>query len=148
MLLPVKVKIVEVGPRDGLQNEKEIVPPPVKIDLIDKLSASGLRYIEASSFVSPKAIPQLGDAKTVFDNITRKDGVTYAALVPNEKGMAGALECGVTEIAVFTAASESFTQKNINAGIEESFARFAPVIETAKAHNIPVRGYVSCVAGT
>ncbi len=147
MPLPVKVKIVEVGPRDGLQNEKEIVPPPVKIDLIDKLSASGLRYIEASSFVSPKAIPQLGDAKTVFDNITRKDGVTYAALVPNEKGMAGALECGVTEIAVFTAASESFTQKNINAGIEESFARFAPVIETAKAHNIPVRGYVSCVAG-
>jgi len=164
MTLPERVKIVEVGPRDGLQNEKTILPHYVKIDLINRLSESGLSYIEASSFVSPKAIPQLGDAKIVLDEITRKSGVTYAALVPNIKGLENALDMsptpnppplqggrikvgGLEEVAIFTAASETFCQKNINASIDESFIRFAPVMELAKAHNIRVRGYVSCVAG-
>ncbi len=141
------VKIYEVGARDGLQNEKQIVPSEIKIALIDRLSDSGLHYIEATSFVSPKAIPQLGDAAEVMAGITRKDGVHYPVLVPNERGMESALAAGVTEIALFTAASESFTKANINASIDESFARFAPVIEAAKAHNILIRGYVSCVLG-
>jgi hydroxymethylglutaryl-CoA lyase len=142
-----KIKLYEVGPRDGLQNEKSIIPTATKIALIDRLSETGLRYIEATSFVSPKAIPQLGDAADVMAGIARKAGVSYPVLVPNERGMEGALAANVTEIAVFTAASEAFTQKNINATILESFERFAPVIETAKAHNIKIRGYVSCVLG-
>ncbi len=141
------VKIYEVGARDGLQNEKQIVPSAVKIELIDRLSESGLRYIEATSFVSPKAIPQLGDAADVMAGITRKSGVEYPVLVPNARGMEGALEAGVTQIALFTAASESFTRANINASIDESFTRFASVIDIAKAHNISIRGYVSCVLG-
>lgn len=147
MAFPKSVRIYEVGPRDGLQNEKEAISTPVKIELIDRLSETGLRHIEATSFVSPKAIPQLGDAADVMAGITRKKGITYPVLVPNERGMEGALAAGVSEIAVFTAASESFTKANINATIDESFQRFAPVIETAKAGGIKVRGYVSCAAG-
>lgn len=141
------IKIYEVGPRDGLQNEKQQVPTATKIELINRLSDTGLRYIEATSFVSPKAIPQLGDAADVMAGITRKDGVTYPVLVPNMRGMEGALVADITEIALFTAASEEFTQKNINATIAESFERFMPVIETAKAKNIKIRGYVSCALG-
>jgi hydroxymethylglutaryl-CoA lyase len=147
MTLPAHVKIYEVGPRDGLQNEKSQVPTATKIALINRLSDSGLKYIEATSFVSPKAIPQLDDAADVMAGIVRKDGVVYPVLVPNERGMDGALAANVTEIALFTAASEAFTKANINATIDESFARFAPVIERAKAHKIKIRGYVSCVLG-
>lgn len=145
--IPSRVKLYEVGPRDGLQNEKQSVPTSIKIELIDRLSQTGLAHIEASSFVSPKAIPQLGDAAEVMVGIARKTGVSYPVLVPNVKGMEGALAAGVDEIAVFTAASEAFTKANINATIDESFERFAPVMEMAKAHNIKVRGYVSCVLG-
>jgi hydroxymethylglutaryl-CoA lyase len=146
--MPVKkVKIYEVGPRDGLQNEKQTVPASVKIALIDRLSETGLKYIEATSFVSPKWVPQLADAAEVMAGIKRRPGVVYPVLVPNEKGMEGALAAHAQEIAVFAAASESFSPKNINCSIDESLARFVPVIETAKAHNIPVRGYVSCVVG-
>jgi isopropylmalate/homocitrate/citramalate synthase len=147
MAFPKSVRIYEVGPRDGLQNEKEAISTPVKIELIDRLSQTGLRHIEATSFVSPKAIPQLGDAADVMAGITRKKGITYPVLVPNERGMEAALAAGVSEIAVFTAASESFTKANINATIDESFERFGPVMETAKAGGIKVRGYVSCAAG-
>ncbi|MCD8496870.1 MAG: hydroxymethylglutaryl-CoA lyase [Alphaproteobacteria bacterium] len=147
MAFPPSVRIYEVAPRDGLQNEKESIPTAVKIELINRLSQTGLTHIEATSFVSPKAIPQLGDAAEVMAGIECKKGVTYPVLVPNERGMEGALAAGVAEIAVFTAASESFTKANINASIDESFARFAPVMETAKANNIKVRGYVSCAAG-
>jgi isopropylmalate/homocitrate/citramalate synthase len=147
MSIPKFVRLYEVGPRDGLQNEKQSIPTDVKIELINRLSQTGLTHIEASSFVSPKAIPQLGDAAEVMAGITRKDGVTYPVLVPNECGMEGALAAGVNEIAVFTAASEAFTKANINATIEESFVRFAPVLDMAKARNIKVRGYVSCALG-
>lgn len=141
------VKIYEVGPRDGLQNEKSQIPTATKIELINRLGNTGLKSIEATSFVSPKAIPQLGDAAEVMAQITRKEGVSYPVLVPNARGMEGALAANVTEIALFTAASEAFTKANINATIDESFARFAPVIESAKANNILIRGYVSCVLG-
>lgn len=141
------IKIYEVGPRDGLQNEKQEIPTDVKIELINRLSASGLDHIEATSFVSPHAIPQLGDAKDVMAGIQRLDHISYPVLVPNMRGMEGALEAGVTEIAVFSAASESFTKKNINASIEESFRRFEPVIDAAKINGIKIRGYVSCVLG-
>jgi hydroxymethylglutaryl-CoA lyase len=146
-MMPAKVRLYEVGPRDGLQNEKQVVSADVKVELIDRLSQSGLRHIEAASFVSPKWVPQMGDAAEVMARIRRAQGVVYPVLVPNEKGMEGALAAKVTEIAVFTAASESFTQKNINCTIQESMDRFAPVIETAKAHGIKVRGYVSCALG-
>jgi len=142
-----KVRIYEVGPRDGLQNEKEIVPAAVKIGLIDRLSETGLTHIEATSFVSPKWVPQMGDAAEVMAGIKRKKGMSYPVLVPNEKGMEGALAAKAEEIAIFTAASESFTQKNINCSIAESLERFAPVMEAAKKNGIKVRGYVSCVAG-
>lgn len=147
MSFPSKIRLYEVGPRDGLQNEKQIVPAAVKIELIDRLSASGLTHIEAASFVSPKWVPQMGDAAAVMSGIKRKSGVTYPALVPNERGMEDAVKAGVTEIAVFTAASETFAQKNINCTIAESFDRFAPVMAAAKANRIKVRGYVSCVVG-
>ena len=147
MTLPAFVKIYEVGPRDGLQNEKQNIPTDIKIDLINRLSGTGLTYIEATSFVSPKAIPQLGDAAAVMNNISRKPDIHYPVLVPNMRGMEGALAANVTEIALFTAASETFTQKNINASIADSFERFAPVITAAKDNNIRVRGYVSCVLG-
>lgn len=147
MAFPERVRIYEVGPRDGLQNEKVILPAAIKIDLIDRLSDTGLTHIEATSFVSPKWVPQMGDAAGVMEGIARKADVSYPVLVPNEKGMESAVAAGVTEIAVFAAASESFSQKNINCSIAESLARFAPVMAAAKAHNIKVRGYVSCVVG-
>ncbi len=140
MALPLSARIYEVGPRDGLQNEKTILPAAVKIDLINRLSETGLTYIEATSFVSPKWVPQMGDAAEVMAGIKRKSGVTYPVLVPNEKGMEGALASGATEIAVFAAASESFSQKNINCSIDESLERFKPVMALAQKNNIQVRG--------
>ena len=147
MALPTQVRVYEVGPRDGLQNEKVILPASVKIELINRLSETGLTHIEATSFVSPKWVPQMGDAPEVMAGIERKAGVTYPVLVPNEKGMEGALAAGATEIAVFAAASEGFSQKNINCSIAESLERFKPVIAMAQKNNINVRGYVSCVVG-
>lgn len=147
MSLPKKIKIYEVGPRDGLQNEKQIVPTDVKVGLIDRLSKTGLTAIEATSFVSPKWVPQMGDATDVMAKIAREDGISYPVLVPNEKGMEAAIAAGVSEIAVFAAASEMFSQKNINCSIEESIERFRPVMKMAEDANIAVRGYVSCVAG-
>lgn len=141
------VRIVEVGPRDGLQNEKAIVPTAAKIELIDRLSATGLRTIEATSFVSPKWVPQLADAAEVFAGIARRPGVRYPVLVPNEQGYERARAVGADEIAVFTAASEAFNRKNINASIDESLARFAPVLARAKDDGVAVRGYVSTVLG-
>ncbi|KAI8608905.1 hypothetical protein BC830DRAFT_906309 [Chytriomyces sp. MP71] len=141
------VKIVEVGPRDGLQNEKTLVPTPVKVALINKLAATGLPVIEATSFVSPKWVPQMGDASQVFAQIVKRKGVSYPVLTPNLKGFEAALAVGVKEVAVFGAASESFSKTNINASIAESLERFKVVMEAAKANNVRVRGYVSCVLG-
>lgn len=141
------VTIVEVGPRDGLQNEKKLLPAAVKIELIDRLSATGLKIIEATSFVSPKWVPQLADAADVFTAIKKAAGVTYPVLVPNEQGYLRAREVNVREIAIFTAASETFSQKNTNASIDESLARFIPVIENAQADEVSVRGYISTVLG-
>lgn len=141
------VRIVEVGPRDGLQNETTIIPAEAKIALIDRLSATGLRTIEATSFVSPKWVPQLADAAEVFAGIQRRAGVAYPVLVPNIHGYQRARSVGAEEVAVFTAASETFNRKNINAGIDESIARFQPVLEQAKADGVRVRGYVSTVLG-
>ncbi len=146
-MYPNQVRIVEVGARDGLQNEKAIVSTASKIELIDRLSACGLRSIEATSFVSPKWIPQLADATEVYAGIEKKVGVSYPVLVPNLQGYERARVVNVSEIAVFTAASEAFTQKNINASIDESIERFRPVIERAQADGIKVRGYVSTVLG-
>ena len=145
--LPDRVRIVEVGPRDGLQNEKVQVATADKIELVDRLSATGLQSIEATSFVSPTWVPQLADAAEVFSGITRRPGVHYPVLVPNLQGYERARAVGVDEVAVFTAASEAFNRKNINAGIDESLARFAPVIERARADGVAVRGYVSTVLG-
>lgn len=139
------VTIYEVGPRDGLQNEARRVPTADKVALVDRLADCGLRFIEVSSFVSPRWVPQLADAAEVFAGIARRPGVTYAALVPNVRGYLAARQAGAGEIAVFTAASETFTRRNINASIDESFARFAPIVEAARADGVPVRGYVSCV---
>ena len=141
------VRIVEVGPRDGLQNEKTLIATADKIELINRLSRTGLRSIEATSFVSPKWIPQLADASEVFSAIQRRPGVSYPVLVPNEKGYERAREVGAQEVAVFTAASEAFTLKNINAGIDESIERFRPVLERAQSEGVKVRGYVSTVLG-
>lgn len=141
------VRIVEVGARDGLQNEKTIVPTATKIELIDRLSATGLRTIEATSFVSPKWIPQLADAAEVFVGIARKPGVAYPVLVPNLQGYERARAVGAEEVAVFAAASEAFSRKNVNASIDESIERFAPVLERAEADGVKVRGYVSTVLG-
>ncbi len=147
MNTPTAVRIVEVGPRDGLQNEKTIIPAATKIELIDRLSRTGLRAIEATSFVSPKWIPQLADAAEVFTGIERRPGIAYPVLVPNEKGYQRAREVGADEVAVFTAASEAFNQRNINASIDESIERFRPVLERAKAEGVRVRGYFSTVLG-
>jgi hydroxymethylglutaryl-CoA lyase len=141
------VRIVEVGARDGLQNEKTLLPADVKIALIDRLSATGLATIEATSFVSPQWVPQLADAAEVFRGIRKVPGVSYPVLVPNEQGYARAREAGAREVAVFTAASEAFNRKNINASIDESLERFAPVMARAKADGVKVRGYVSTVLG-
>jgi hydroxymethylglutaryl-CoA lyase len=145
--LPASVRIVEVGARDGLQNEKTIVPTATKIELIDRLSATGLRTIEATSFVSPKWIPQLADAAEVFAAIDKRPGVAYPVLVPNLQGYERARAVGAGEVAVFTAASEAFNRKNVNATIDGSIDRFVPVFESARADGVKVRGYVSTVLG-
>ncbi|MEK7348395.1 MAG: hydroxymethylglutaryl-CoA lyase [Candidatus Eisenbacteria bacterium] len=139
----MNVRIVEVGPRDGLQNEKQPIPTEVKVALVDALSEAGYEEIEVSAFVSPKWIPQLADASEVFARIRRRPGVVYSALVPNEQGLDRALEARVGKVAVFTAASETFNRKNINATIEESIARFAPVVPRALEAGVRVRGYIS-----
>ena len=147
MNLPESVRLVEVGPRDGLQNEKQPISVADKVRLVDGLTSAGLSYIEVGSFVSPKWVPQMAGSAEVFAGIQRKPGVTYAALTPNLKGLEAALEAKVREVAVFAAASESFSQKNINCSIAESLQRFLPLMEAAKAANVRVRGYVSCVLG-
>ncbi|MGH6943679.1 MAG: hydroxymethylglutaryl-CoA lyase [Geminicoccaceae bacterium] len=144
---PAEVTVVEVGPRDGLQNEPGAVALADKIALIDALGAAGLRVIEAGAFVSPKWVPQMAESGAVLEGIRRLAGVRYPVLVPNLKGFEAALGAGAREVAVFAAASESFSRHNINASIEESFERFAPVAAAARAHGVPVRGYVSCVLG-
>ena len=147
MNLPKSVRIVEVGPRDGLQNEKQAIETATKVELIERLCDAGLRYIEAGSFVNPSLIPQMASSEEVFNSISRRPGVTYAALTPNIKGFERALAAQVTEVAIFAAASEQFSHKNINCSINESLERFLPVVKAAQANNIPVRGYVSCVVG-
>ena len=147
MTLPKQVKIVEVGPRDGLQNEKSPISVEDKVTLIHMLASAGVSYIESGSFVSPKWVPQMATSAEVFENIERKSGVTYAGLTPNIKGFENAIAVGVDEVAIFGAASESFSQKNINCSIEESLERFAPVVDAAKKAGLKVRGYVSCVVG-
>ncbi len=145
--LPRQVRLVEVGPRDGLQNESQPIAVADKVRLVDDLTDAGLRYIEVGSFVSPKWVPQMAGSAEVFAGIMRKPGVTYAALTPNLKGFEAALAAGVREVAVFAAASEGFSQRNINCSIAESLTRFAPLVEAARAEGIRVRGYVSCVLG-
>lgn len=144
MRLPDHVKIVEVGPRDGLQNESGIVPVAVRVELIERLSAAGLTVIEAGSFVSPKWVPQMANTGEVLAKLQRRPGVSYPVLVPNMRGFEAARAAGAKEIAVFTAASETFTWKNINSSIAESLERYAPVIAAAQSADIPVRGYISC----
>jgi len=140
---PRQVRIVEVGPRDGLQNEKKVVPTAAKIAFVDALSGAGLKHIEVSSFVSHRKVPQLSDAGEVFRGIRRLEGVTYTALVPNEEGFRRALEAQVRSIALFTAASESFSRRNVGCAIAESFERFRPVLAAARKEGVSVRGYVS-----
>ncbi|WP_315289077.1 hydroxymethylglutaryl-CoA lyase [Pseudomonas oleovorans] len=147
MNLPKSVRLVEVGPRDGLQNEKQPISVADKVRLVDDLTAAGLSYIEVGSFVSPKWVPQMAGSAEVFAGIQRQPGVTYAALTPNLKGLEAALEAKVEEVAVFAAASEAFSQKNINCSIADSLQRFVPLMEAAKAADVRVRGYVSCVLG-
>ena len=147
MSLPSEVKIVEVGPRDGLQNEPRAIPAATKIELIDRLAAAGLRAVEAGSFVSPKWVPQMAGSAEVLAGIRRRPGVAYPVLVPNEKGLDAALAAEVEEVAVFGAASEAFSRKNINCSIAESLERFRPVVDRALARGLRVRGYVSCVLG-
>ncbi len=145
--LPQHVRLVEVGPRDGLQNEKQPISVADKVRLVDDLSAAGLEYIEVGSFVSPKWVPQMAGSAEVFAQIQHKPGVTYAALTPNLQGFEAAMLAGVKEVAVFAAASEAFSQKNINCSISESLQRFVPLMEAAREQGIRVRGYVSCVLG-
>ena len=147
MAIPAQVRIVEVGPRDGLQNEAKPVSVAARVALIEQLAGAGIRAIESGSFVSPKWVPQMASSDEVFAGIDRKAGVTYSALTPNLKGFEGALAAGVDEVAVFAAASEAFSQKNINCSIDESLARFEPVMAAAQEAGIAVRGYVSCVVG-
>ena len=147
MSLPSFVRLVEVGPRDGLQNEAQPISVADKVQLVDALSAAGLSYIEVGSFVSPKWVPQMAGSAEVFAQIQRRPGVTYGALAPNLRGFEDALAAGVKEVAVFAAASEAFSQRNINCSISESLERFAPIMAAAKQHGISVRGYVSCVLG-
>ena len=147
MSLPKHVKMVEVGPRDGLQNEKAEISVATRIELVDRLSASGLPVIEAGSFVSPKWVPQMAASEEVLAGIQRRAGTVYSALTPNMQGYARAVAARADEVAVFGAASESFTRKNINCSIEESLERFRPLVQQAQQDGIPVRGYVSCVLG-
>lgn len=142
-----RVKVVEVGPRDGLQNEKQILPAAVKIELIQRLAGCGLPVVEATSFVSPKWIPQLADAAEVMAALSRWPGVQYPVLVPNAQGLERALAAGAREVAVFTAASDAFNRKNINCDIAESLERIRPVVEQARQRGLPVRAYVSCALG-
>ena len=145
MPLPSQAKIVEVGPRDGLQNEKQVVPTATKIELIERLADAGLRVIEATSFVSPKWVPQMGDNSAVMQGIKRHPAAVYAVLTPNLQGFDAAVQAGAGEVAIFAAASEAFSLKNINCSIAESLKRFEPILSAASALEIPVRGYVSCV---
>jgi hydroxymethylglutaryl-CoA lyase len=147
MSLPQRVRLVEVGPRDGLQNEAVPVSVSDKLQLVHDLAEAGVSYIEAGSFVSPKWVPQMAGSAELFAGLLRKPGVTYAALAPNLRGFEDALAAGVQEVAVFAAASEAFSQRNINCSISESLERFLPVMEAARLHGITVRGYVSCVLG-
>lgn len=146
-MFPQKVTLVEVGPRDGLQNEKVNIPTPIKIDFINRLNETGLRVIEVTSFVSPKWIPQLSDGSEVLQKMTQKEGVTYPVLVPNIQGLKNALAAGAKAIAVFTTPSEAFSQKNTHCSVEESLQRIQEMILHAKEHALPVRGYLSCVLG-
>jgi hydroxymethylglutaryl-CoA lyase len=141
------VKIVEVGPRDGLQNEAALISTEIKVELIQRLVNAGLRNVESASFVSPRWVPQMGDATAVMTGITQKPDVVYSALVPNLKGFEAALEAGVKEIAIFSAASEAFCQKNTNCSIAESLVRFESIMQMAQANDVKVRGYVSTVLG-
>src|SRR5258706_11714891 len=145
MALPARVRSVEVGPRDGLQNEKGEVPTAIKLELIERLAEAGLPAVEATAFVSPKWIPQMADHTEVLERIRRKPGVSYPVLTPNLKGFEAAKAAGATEVAVFGAASEAFSKKNINCSIAESLERFQPVVEAARKSAIKVRGYISCV---
>jgi hydroxymethylglutaryl-CoA lyase len=147
MLLPNKVKIVEVGPRDGLQNEKQVVPTEIKIELINRLADAGMRVIEATSFVSPKWVPQMADNAAVMQGIKRQSATVYPVLTPNLQGFDAAILAGAKEVAIFGAASESFSRKNINCSIAESLKRFEPILSVASSLEIKVRGYVSCVVG-
>ncbi|TLU65204.1 hydroxymethylglutaryl-CoA lyase [Thalassotalea litorea] len=145
--LPTQVKLVEVGPRDGLQNESVAIDASTKVELVDRLTDAGLSYIETGSFVSPKWVPQMATSSDVFAQIRRNPKVTYAALTPNLQGLQAAIAAGADEVAIFGAASQSFSQKNINCSIDESLERFHDVVELAKQHDLKIRGYVSCVLG-
>jgi len=145
--MPATVRLVEVGPRDGLQNEAQPISVADKVRLVDDLTEAGLGYIEVGSFVSPKWVPQMAGSADVFAGIQQRAGVTYAALAPNLRGFEDALAAGVKEVAVFAAASEAFSQRNINCSISESLQRFEPIMEAARSHGVRVRGYVSCVLG-
>lgn len=147
MSLPSSVRIVEVGPRDGLQNEKQPIAASVKIELIEKLAAAGMPVIESGSFVNPKWVPQMADSEAVFNGLSKRSGSRYSALTPNMKGFERALAAGADEVAVFGAASEAFSQKNINCSTAEAIARFDAVVKAAQENSLPVRGYVSCVLG-
>ena len=147
MNLPTHVRLVEVGPRDGLQNEAQPISVADNVQLVNALTEAGLSYIEVGSFVSPKWVPQMAGSAEVFARIQRKPGVVYGALAPNLRGFEDAVSAGVKEVAVFAAASEAFSQRNINCSISESLARFEPIIEAAREHGVRVRGYVSCVLG-
>ena len=147
MPMPATVRLVEVGPRDGLQNEAQPISVADKVRLVDDLTDAGLGYIEVGSFVSPKWVPQMAGSADVFAGIQQRAGVTYAALAPNLRGFEDALAAGVKEVAVFAAASEAFSQRNINCSISESLQRFEPIMEAARSHGVRVRGYVSCVLG-
>jgi hydroxymethylglutaryl-CoA lyase len=146
-ILPNSARIVEVGPRDGLQNEKQPIDIETRVQLINKLADAGLSYIEAGSFVSPKWVPQMASSDQVFAGIARKQGVHYIALIPNLQGYDQAVLARASEVAIFTTASEAFAQKNTNCSIAENLERFAPIITKAKAQGMPVRGYISCIAG-
>ena len=145
--LPTHIKILDVGPRDGLQNEKQIVPTETKIEFISLLAQAGLKTIEATAFVSPRWVPQMADHAEVMRALPKDQGITYPALVPNMRGFEAAVAAGATEVAVFAAASETFSQRNINCSIAESLERFAPVFTAARDANVRVRGYVSCALG-
>lgn len=147
MQFPPHVELVDVSPRDGLQNIAQAIPTSTKLELIERLAVAGLRRIEATAFVSPQWVPQMADASAVLQGLRPRPGVRYPVLAPNLKGFDAALEAGATEIAIFTAASETFSRKNTNASVAESLKRLQPVVAAAQALEIPVRGYVSCVAG-